>query len=52
MAKRDGITWSWAIEPRDVYVLAPEAAIFALVADDIVGHARYLGERGEFSFER
>jgi len=52
MARRDGITWSWAIEPRDVYVLAPEAAIFALVADDIVSQTRSLGECGEFAFER
>ncbi|MDO8562571.1 MAG: hypothetical protein Q7S25_01870 [Candidatus Limnocylindria bacterium] len=52
LARRDGITWSWAIGPRDVYVLAPEAAIYALVADDLVTHAQHVLEHGEFSFER
>lgn len=52
IAKRGGITWSWAVGPRDVYILAPEAAIYALVADDVIGHAQHLQERGEFGFER
>lgn len=52
VAKRDGIRWGWAIEPRDVYLLAPDAALYAMVADDLVTLAHHLRDHGEFSFER
>lgn len=51
VAKREGIRWGWAIEPRDVCLLAPEAALYAVVADDLVTHAHHLRDHGELAFD-
>ena len=51
VARRNGIAWGWAIESSFVYRLAPEAALYLLVAGDLVGHAKHLSAEGAFAFE-